>query len=56
MEDAMLAGYLCLFEVSRDMLSVDILIIIQEVDHEVVMLKGKKNLIHDIKTTLNVYV
>ena len=36
-------GYHCLFEVSRDMLSVDVMIIIQEVDHEVVMLKAKKD-------------
>ena len=30
------------FKVNRDMLSVDIMIIIKEVDHEVVMLKDKK--------------
>ena len=35
-------GYLHLFKVSRDMLSVYIMIIINEVDHEVVMLKDKK--------------
>ena len=35
-------GYLHLFKVNRDMLSVDIMIIIKEVDHEVVMLKDKK--------------
>ena len=35
-------GYLHLFKVNGDMLSVDIMIIIKEVNHEVVMLKDKK--------------
>ena len=32
-------GYLHLFKVNRNMLSVDIMTIIKEIDHEVVMLK-----------------
>ena len=35
-------GYLHLFKVNRDMLCVDVMIIIKEVDHEVVILKDKK--------------